>query len=361
MIKGGIWLVSAAALTCAACLADQGKLEIRSVERGLKSGSEPVPFRIAEARGHLALGNVALALEGFRKAVRDDPASMEGLAGIADCYDRMGRYDLSRRYYESALAIAPQNQALLATFAASLDRQGLSAEAAAMRTEIAALAAAAPVQHATPIPPTPPVPDELAAVATEQPIELAAPAPVGQSVTIALPPARPIGEPAVQAPPSPAMAVAPVGKSVTIALAPPRPAPVARPLQRSPKLERLSLTEVALVTGDGPRWKRIEQPKMAVAGGRPHELRVLNAARVSKLAARTRNYLHRLGWSDVAIGDAAVARPRSLIVYPQGKRAEAGRLSARLGFATAQRAGVRQVTVLLGRDAASHSALRSKG
>ena len=59
-------LLASAILACTACLGDQGKLEIRSVEPGLKSSDEPVPFRIAEARGHLALGNVALALEGFR-------------------------------------------------------------------------------------------------------------------------------------------------------------------------------------------------------------------------------------------------------------------------------------------------------
>ena len=355
-----MWLVSAV-LACSACLADQGKLEIRSVERGLKNGSEPVPFRIAEARGHLALGNVALALEGFRKAAREDPASMEALAGMADCYDRMGRFDLSRRYYETALAIAPQDLALLATFAASLERQGLSAEATAVRTEIAALASAVPALVVVPTPQPPQARNDTKSGDAGQPVELAAAAPVGPSVTIALPPARPVGNQVAPPPPPQAMAVAPVGKSVTIALPPPRPAPVARPSQRHPKLERLSLTEVALVTGNGPRWKRIEQPRPAMAGGKAHELRVLNAARVSKLAARTRTYLHRLGWSDVAIGDAAVVRPRSLILYPQGKRAEAGRLSARLGFATAQRAGVRQVTVLLGRDAASHSALRSRG
>ena len=157
------------------------------------------------------------------------------------------------------------------------------------------------------------------------------------------------------------MAIAPVGKSVTIALPPPRPMPAASSSQRSPRLERLSLAEVALVTSGGPRWKRIEQPRVAATRGQSPELRVLNAARVSKLAARTRSYLRKLGWGEVVIGDAAIPRTRSLILYPQGKRAEASRLSANLGFATAQRASVRQVTVLLGRDAAGHSALRPKG
>lgn len=359
MPKRGILLVSAV-LACTACLSDNGKLEIRSVDRGLKNGSAPVPFRIAEARGHFALGNVALALEGFRKAAREDPSSMEALAGIADCYARMARFDLSRRYYEAALAIAPQNQVLLASFAASLERQGLTAEANSVRAEIAALGSAALVQTSVPAQEFPAPRDETV-VGTTVRAEAAAPEPVGQSVTVALPPARPAGEPAVQTPPPPqAMVVAPVGKSVTIALPPARPARVFRTSERKPKLERLSFSEVALITGDGPRWKRVEQPPAGAAEAKTRELRVLNAARVSKLAARTRSYLHGLGWSDVVIGDAAVVRNRSLIVYPQGKRAEASKLSTRLGFATAQWRGVRQVTVLLGRDAAGHSALRPR-
>ena len=53
-----------------------------------KAGVGPV----AEARGHLVLNNVALALEGFRKAQRDEPESTDALLGIATCYDRMGRF-----------------------------------------------------------------------------------------------------------------------------------------------------------------------------------------------------------------------------------------------------------------------------
>ena len=371
MRKGGMWLTTAAVLACTACLGDQGKLEIRSVDRGLKSGSEPVPFRIAEAHSHLALGNVALALEGFRKAAREDPASMEALAGMADCYDRMGRFDLSRRYYESALAIEPRNQNLLATFANSLARQGLAAEAAAVHREIAGLAASQPADveiaaaEALVDAPAPESEAATAPVAAANPPVLTAPAPVGQSVTIALPPPRPAQAPLAQAPAPSAMAVRPVGKSVTIALPPPRPAPApaaaAKAGARGPRLQRLSLGEVALITGAGPRWQRIEPPAVRLAGSKPGELRVLNAARVSRLAAQTRTYLTRFGWSKVSIGDAAVPRARSLIVYPQGQRAQAARLSARLGFATVQRPGVRQVTVLLGRDAAVHPALRSRG
>ena len=352
MRQGGMLLVTAAVLACTACLGETGKLEIRSTDSGLKAGRAPVPFRVAEAHAHLALGNVALALEGFRKAVREDPASVEALAGIAACYDHMHRPDLSRRYFEMALAVAPRDAGLLAAFAASLDRQGLAVEASSVRREMAALAdpaAPAPVLAA-------------AALAVAAPVTPEAAAPVGQSVTIALPPPRP-----VEASPTPpaearAMAVAPVGRSVTIAL--PAPRPVTAAGHRQPRLERLSLSEVALVTGTGPRWKAAPtQSLLSAARTAPSkalEVRLLNAARVDKLAARTRTYLGRFGWRDIAVGDAAAVRSRSLIVYPQGTRQAASRLSARLGFAMAERSDVRQLTILLGRDAAGHPGLRPR-
>jgi hypothetical protein len=358
-------------MACTACLGDQGKLEIRSSSSGLKASREPVPFRIAEARAHLALGNIALALEGFRKAARDDPASVAALAGIAQCYDQMERFDLSRRHYEMALALAPRDPALLGLFAGSLDKQGLAKEAASVRREMAALPA--------PMPPAArlarAVPDksiEAVTVATPAPARTASEvaAPVGPSVTIALPPPGPVGSPPEARRDSQALAVAPVGHSVTIALPPPRLAPVAKaPVKqaaafRQPRLARLSLTEVALITGSGPRWKpAVAQPVQTAARivpARGFEVRLLNAARVDKLAARTRAYLGRFGWREMAVGDAATVRARSLIVYPQGSRPAADRLSARLGFAMAERADVRQVTILLGRDAAGNPALRPR-
>jgi hypothetical protein len=198
--------------------------------------------------------------------------------------------------------------------------------------------------------------------------------PVGQSVTIALPPSRAVGPtPAPNANPQ-AMAISPVGHSVTIALPPPRPVAAAKPsaattvkqvaIIRQPRLERLSLSEVALITGTGPRWKSAAMLPMRtaarIAPARNPEVRLLNAARVDKLAARTRAFLGRFGWREMAVGDAAAIRPRSLIVYPRGTQATARRLSARLGFAMTERPDIRQVTILLGRDAADHPGLRPK-
>ena len=382
---GGKFLAAAAVLACTSCLGEAGKLEIRSVNRGLKAGEQPVPFRIAESRAHLALGNVALALEGFRKAHREDPASVEALAGMADCYQRMGRFDLSRRNYEMALAIAPRDPGLLNAFALSLEKQGAVAEAASVRREALAAAAAqseittegnsAEVKTAA-TEPSSLIADQSSAEAyVAQPVALAPPSvrsagpsigQVGSSVTVALAPPKPAqSEDSKKALPQ-EHAVAPLGPSVTIALKPVRPAPKALSAQnRQPRLERLSLSEVALITGSGPRWTRPQATatRLAIESARQYHggLRVLNAARVEKLAARTRSYLGHFGWRNVTVGDAASTRARSLIVYPLTARKEARRLSARLGFATAPRQDVRQVTVLLGRDAATHPELRPKG
>ena len=92
----------------------------------------------------------------------------------------------------------------------------------------------------------------------------------------------------------------------------------------------------------------------------PVKVRLLNAARVNRLAARTRNWLTAKGWQGLAIGDAATTRTRSMIYYPMSKRALAQRLSAQFGFAMKPRSYGSQITVLLGADAAHHPALRPK-
>ena len=177
MKRGGKFLVSTTILAVSACGGDQGDLRVRSIPTPLAQGVKPVPFRIAEARGQLALGNIALALEGFRKAWRDDPNSPDALAGMANCYDRMGRFDLSRRNYEAALALAPADVELLGAFAQSLQLQGRLAEANRVRVEIAQRTAAQAPQ--------------LARAEVSAPVALTASAPlVAQEAEVSIP--RPV-------------------------------------------------------------------------------------------------------------------------------------------------------------------------
>lgn len=474
MKRGGTILCSVATLAIAACTGASGKLQLRPMPTALAAGERPASFRVAEARGQFALGNVALALEGFRRALREDPGSVDAMTGIAACYDMMARFDLSRRHYEAALAIAPGDPRLLAAFASSLDQQGRRTEAATVRTEIGQrlaamrapapqpsvpaaafkpapmIAAAPPVISAAPpvarkpaatiAPPAPTTPVKSAAarprpviapLAPAQPAPRVAAKPVERQDKAPIPAAAPpvrttepapsrvamlaapaaAGTPAPVASPAPAASPAPlprvavlaIGPSVTVALPPARPAattppasppaPVVPPVERlaekaaetrssadqrsaaprsGPRLERTSLNEVALVTTPAPIWRALavnRTPRSATiryvpirqAASRFAGIRLLNAARVDRLAARTRAFLVGRGWRPMTIGNAGAVRDRSIIFYPIGRRATAQTLSRQFGFAIAQRSGARHITVLLGRDAARVSALRAKG
>jgi hypothetical protein len=457
MKRGGKFLVSTTMLAVAGCGGQPGKLEIRSTPTPLAQGQRAVPYRIAEARGQLALGNVALALEAFRLAQREDPNSADALVGIATCYDQMGRFDLSRRNYEAALALAPSSTEILGALASSLQLQGRTEEALGVRQEIAARAAAsaaleqavaevpapmrsdprteavqtvaaapavivpvepvqvapAPAVETAPAPRTwgaapvalsvstrervgvdvpaiqtarvemvaeapAPVPAPTAAtpsVASKPAVQTAA---VGRSVTIKLPPARPVQavpapKPAAAVPLAPAMPLDEPDQEAVFVPLKPYVRPVAEPVvaeERGPRLERMSMGEIALITVPKPVW----QPTTVARNDRtttlrfvplrqayalPVKVRLLNAARVDRLAARTRVWLAARGWRGLSIGNAQATRTRSVILYPANQRALAQRLSAQFGFPIARRASGSHMVVLLGTDAASRKALRT--
>ena len=137
MTGGPKYLLVSVALLASACASDDGQFNVRAIADPLAASAKPGTSTMAQARGLLAIGSVGLALEGFHKALREQPDSVEARAGIAACYERMGRYDLARTNYEAALAIAPRNAVLLNTLAAMLTRQGRVGEAAALRAEAA--------------------------------------------------------------------------------------------------------------------------------------------------------------------------------------------------------------------------------
>ncbi|MFC7536367.1 LytR C-terminal domain-containing protein [Sphingomonas sp. GCM10030256] len=312
MLKGGYaGLASVAMLAVAGCGGSNAELNIRSVSSGIAAGERPVPERIAEARGHFRLGNMALALEAFRRALRDDRASVDALNGLAACYDKMGRFDLSRSHYEQALALAPGDARLYRNLALSLDLQGRRGEAESVRMEMKQRLAAG---HAATL--------ELAEAEAEA------------------------AETAVAERPVPVVGSGAPAASVTVALAPAQPQPATKA-----RLQRLSLGEVALVTTGKPVWtarntQRRDEPAAA-------RLTLLNAARVAGLAARTRTTLEGRGWKQIAIGNASQVEAQSVIAYPAARRADAVRLQRQFGFALRQRPSADgPVVVMLGRDAA---------
>jgi len=298
--------IGGAALAVAACSQSKGVVEVRARPAPVVADNKALPLRIAEAHVQLALGNVALASESYRKALRDDPESLAALVGLATAYDQMGRHDLARRYYEVALALAPDSAALLDALAASLERQGDQAEARAIRREMAARNLGSPPSPtaATPSAPSAPAPEMDA-----------------------------LAEPA------------------------------------GPRLQRVSPQEVVLVTMEEPRWEPQLVDRSARSttvrfvplreAGRAEttRLRLLNAARRPGLAGTARAMLASRGWRDIRIGDSSDVRSASVILYPAAQRAAAERLAAEMRFPLRRLAAGREIVVVLGRDAAA--ALRS--
>jgi hypothetical protein len=62
---------------------------------------------LAEGRTHLAAGNAAQAISSFRLALSADQSSIAALNGLGIAYDRLGRNDLARRHFETALSLEP--------------------------------------------------------------------------------------------------------------------------------------------------------------------------------------------------------------------------------------------------------------
>ena len=317
MRQTATFITLAATLGVTACAT--GEFNVRPTKSALAEGRLPSNARVAEGNGQLALGNVGLAIEAYRKALREQPDNVEAMMGLASCYERMGRADLSRRHYEMALAADPTNTEIYSHFAQSLDAQGQRDEAARVKTELAARV-----------------------VAPEASREVPGSVPV-------LPP--------------------PPAQSVTVALAPPRSVPVAveRPANAGMRLQRLSMREVALVTKPEPRWEAKTVTRTATATTIQFEKRLqpavtlLNAARVQGLAARTRAFLALRGFSGAKIGDAPAVRSQSIILYAPNDVLRAERLAAQFGFALQRQEGAKPgVTILLGRDAARDTALRTR-
>jgi tetratricopeptide (TPR) repeat protein len=297
-------------LLLAGCI-DNGRWSIRPVQTGFAEGAQPASFRVNEARAHFALGNVALAAEGFRRALREDPASVDALNGLAACYDRMGRFDLSRSFYEKALALAPGDARLYANLALSLELQGRGAEAAALRREASARFAA--IDTAVPLAPPAAAP---AVVATAEP---------QATVSVALGQAK---------------------------------APQPLVASEKPRLERVGLGEVALRTGAAPSWRPLGAPEPVIAALRaapPSRKRpaiiVLNGTGRGGIAAQARTQLRSKGWGRVAVGTSAEPLRSSQILYSSGRATEARRLARLLGVPARPRGwSSDRLVIQLGRD-----------
>lgn len=242
---------------------------------------------IAVARGQMVLGNVGLALEGFRKAQRASPSNPAALAGIGDCYAVMGRFDLAQSNYEAALALAPHNRQLLLGLATIFDREGKPVLAIAARAEAAigsqaatqpatATAAKVSAQNAAKVLGRAPIsstsarePDPILARA-EKPVEI--PRPSIGSVTVELPRARPVER--VDAPTTRLQASAiqvevPTAVALTAA-----PAQISRPAVQPQiaQFAEIPHASIGSVTVELPPAHAVERVEVAVAELSPVEI-----------------------------------------------------------------------------------------
>lgn len=350
MNRGGFKATAAIALLACGCSTTPA-IKVRSATT-LTPAEMSAVAKFADAEAQFALGNVALALEMYRKASRADPHSTAALVGIARCYDAMRRYDLSRFNYEQALALAPGDTTILAALASSLQVQGLANEADSVRQEIALRTAIAAGKK--------PVFAEAPAAVS---LEAGSVAPAA-SVTVSLPAAAPLDS----------VELADAAPSVTVPLpaairAEPAPPPPARP-NNGARLERLSLGQVALITTGEPIWRRlhVDPPRSAYreasADSRRPALvmvRLLNAARVEGIAGRAHDYLYDLGWRAIEVGDASNVRESSVVAYPADSHVLAKRVAAQFGFPMMVSDDGQDIRVLLGRDALEAPGIRRRG
>ena len=331
---------------------------------------------LTEARAQFRAGNFALATGSFRRIIARTPESVEAYNGLAAAYDRLGRFDLARRYYEEGLALAPEDPGLRTNYAAALRSHGLDREA-----DMVAVAPAPAAQAASTALAEAAVPD-----ATPVPVEIAS-APIASAPR------------AIAAPTLVARAAAPIA----IAAAPPPPAP-----RRVPRLERRSLGEVALITTRAPA-QAARSPRQAAAtlpihlvrntgrelvwllppvppatraaatraaaasmrtaavvpstpsrpitpvAQRPAivELRILNAVGRRGQAGRMERHLRTAGWRQVSAGDSTARRSQSYILARPQDAVAARRLAATLPFRPRLNlsATAGPLRLVLGRDA----------
>ncbi len=135
-VKLAITLLILASAGCAT-LPQRARLDIRPAEKSSSAlASSP---DMMQAQAMLRRGEFALAIDSYRRALREKPDDADALNGLAVCYASLGRYDLSQGYFERALANAPTDLRIYRNLARSLESQGKTEDAAGVLKEVALL------------------------------------------------------------------------------------------------------------------------------------------------------------------------------------------------------------------------------
>jgi len=323
-------VAAALLLTVSAIGCTHSKLAVRSLPVP-ESASTADEASLAKGRMLFARNEFALAADAFQKAARYDPKSADAYNGLAASYDQLGRYDLSRRYYELALAQSPEDGRVLRNFARSMLRQGDQLAARKLIAEAAAL------EHDGT--------SRAAGQAQPQPSAPAA-APVQQAYADGASPT-----------------------SVTMSIAP-EPLPAAAPVTvaNSPSLfQRVAATVIeafpqsqsgvnVILDAPAPRAAPAsvlaQAAAPAIASSTPH-LHIMNAVGRKRQAARMSSYLKQDGWATISTGDSRNKLMRSRILFGAADAAAARKLAATLPFQPRlqRMRNAPAMFLLLGRDA----------
>lgn len=120
--KMTILAATMAVLTLSGCqLFDPGRASSLHTALSAPDMSSYFDQRLADGRRHLRAGRLAAAITAYRQASYSAEHTAMAYNGLAIAYDRLGRADLARMYFEGALEREPENLAIarnLARFAA---------------------------------------------------------------------------------------------------------------------------------------------------------------------------------------------------------------------------------------------------
>lgn len=285
----------------------------------------------AHAKAQLAAGNPSLAIDGFRKALRIDPRSVDALNGLGAAYDRIGRYDLSRNYYEQALGLDPRSRITLNNFGYSLALQGKTAEAREMLAQAGASGNGAIAAIATQNLSRLADRAEKSATATPKPLAIHRSWVERLSVSTQLLITRLVSN-----------VTAPELTSVSHLSA-----DSDRPVRYSAEYhrQRLSLasSDMAEMASDQVTFGRMYTESVVV----------LNGVGRRGMAGRMAGFLTEKGYQETRAGNADSPLSQSEVIYPMGQEEVAAAVAALLPFQVELRAStkIQSVTLKLGSDA----------
>jgi len=111
--------------------AEQPELAVRPASTLMEEAVAPASAEdrlYVEAKAAIEGRDYAKALELLQVAKQNRPSDGRILNALGVVYDKLGRFDLSRRYYEQALAVQPNSPAVLANMQYSAKLQAYSVQ-----------------------------------------------------------------------------------------------------------------------------------------------------------------------------------------------------------------------------------------